>query len=107
VIGRLSLEYSLLFACDHLLQDFYVQATKAAELLDYLSAPARSVWPVWLCPIMSSPAPQPLSPSGMAPPGTMLVDVGVYGFPEENADLTLRGLEVGFVNICYYRNCHI
>eukprot|EP00698_Gefionella_okellyi_P008787 TRINITY_DN2199_c0_g1_i1.p1 TRINITY_DN2199_c0_g1~~TRINITY_DN2199_c0_g1_i1.p1 ORF type:complete len:463 (+),score=81.71 TRINITY_DN2199_c0_g1_i1:177-1391(+) len=78
---------------DLIVQDFYVTMERAEQLIRF-SARCCDVWPLWLCPVRAPTDAQPLSPSGIAPPGTMLVDVGIYGVPDMRGDISLTMLEV-------------
>ncbi len=64
---------------EFVIQDFYVSRAHVPDVLA-LNAQELGIYPVWLCPIRSTPAPQKLS-SHYRPEETMLLNIGIYGKP--------------------------
>ncbi len=61
---------------DYFIQDFYVPADRTLEFLRY-SDERLAIYPLWLCPVKPTPAPQKLSPHSVDT--SMLIDVGIWG----------------------------
>jgi Delta24-sterol reductase len=78
---------------EYVIQDFYMPKSTVGSLLNY-NATKSKIYPLWLCPIKASVAPQKLS-SHYNDSSPMLLNIGMYGVSKHsNAIETTRELEL-------------
>jgi delta24-sterol reductase len=66
------------------IQDFYLPLSQTNTFLDYTGT-ETNIFPIWLCPIVSTKFPQYISPHFINE--VMLIDVGIWGSLPEKKDL--------------------
>ena len=82
---------------EYVIQDFYMDWNNVGNFLDRNSTGAQ-IYPVWLCPIKATTAPQKFS-SHYRYAEQILLNVGLYGIPTSHSAVdTTRELERSILN---------